>query len=370
MIYHKNSFDCTILEKKQKVAARKAVRNWRKNQLAKKFLKPRFDDLTTASNSEPVVLLPTSEIEKNPRDSSCSVLSPSLTKLKHPIDRIPGVQKLQPVIGSPIPTTQHLPEIVDELNYVPAQWNGVELGVGGIMSMLLLTFLKSRAQRLSYWAKENKWKARLILVAAKIGTAIVCLHAGRDLLSSGMVVPEHVRLIGAGIFASAASFYPIRNSIGGSSNYLSRKLHDAALFTSGALLMIYAGNHYDVKIQQQEFINAESHVSVKSSESVFSFAHETIQVVKTKVKAPLQEPKKERSKTDKIILTCLVILGFMALTFGLGALACNISCGGSEAIAVAVFIAGSGVIIWGLIASIRAIHRPRRSKIPPVQTAS
>jgi len=65
-------------------------------------------------------------------------------------------------------------------------------------------------------------------------------------------------------------------------------------------------------------------------------------------------------KTGLIILSVLIAL---LLFYGVAALACSASCGGSDALAVVILVAGSALIIFLLIMAIRKILGKPKKKI-------
>jgi hypothetical protein len=76
------------------------------------------------------------------------------------------------------------------------------------------------------------------------------------------------------------------------------------------------------------------------------------------LKTALQQ-KKQGSKNagDDTWLIILIILGALLATYLLLALACEISCAGSDAGAIAVSVIGLAGIIWGTIALIKSVKR-------------
>lgn len=84
-----------------------------------------------------------------------------------------------------------------------------------------------------------------------------------------------------------------------------------------------------------------------------------------KLKAAVKEIKKaiKQGKGDagKILLTTLAIIVALGLLLLLAALACEIACNGSEALAILVFVVGLAGIIFLLVWVIRKINRKKSS---------
>jgi hypothetical protein len=87
-------------------------------------------------------------------------------------------------------------------------------------------------------------------------------------------------------------------------------------------------------------------------------------IIKKEFKYQLFQYSKAKVTGDKsnaetallILLACIAAVGLFVLLAGL---ACNISCNGSEAAALILFIFGTAAIIWGLVKVIRSIQRKR-----------
>ena len=243
------------------------------------------------------------------------------------------------------------------------------MGLSGLAGMMMLRFFQKNARGLSSWAAQNPWKARSTIVLAQAVTGVASLWLGNYLYAERIMIPEYSRLVLAGMVGTAAILYPNKYHPNGSPafSYTRRKFHDIALYTAGAMMIVYAANHYDFTVQPVAASQTVS--SLAPSEKLISvnFIKSKISLVKKGFNERLKVyaskgPKKERTRGQKIALTILASLGFAVLSGAVAALACNISCSGNEAAAIAVFIAGEALVIWGLVASIRSIHNMRKKE--------
>ncbi len=239
----------------------------------------------------------------------------------------------------------------------------------------IMTLFTKQAKALSRWSKENKFKARSILVLAKMGTCIGCFSLGNELYNLGFVVPDLLRIPTLGVFASALAFYPSKYFASGAPafGFLERKFYDASIFAAGAIVLLYAGNHLDVSLQSGHQMQTVSHVALPANR--FNLESKLISITKKEfkqqVKIVLQGKPKELTKGDKTALTILAVLAGIALTIGVTALSCSIACSGAEMASVFVFAGGMGLIILGLVATIRAIHRrPTKKRTPAVNSVA
>lgn len=265
-------------------------------------------------------------------------------------------------------------EIPDQ-NFIDDVWIWPALLFGGAMGMFALAVFQNQAKLLSRWAKENKWKARSSLVMLKIGAAAGCLLLGNELYNSSIAIPDAVKISSCGVLALAITFYPSKYFPSGAPafSFIERKVYDALIFAAGAIVMLYAGNHYDISLEHAHRAQAVAYVALPVEK--IGGMHKQISIVKKefkqKLKTFLQDPPKEKTKGTKIALTILAVLAAIALTFGVAALSCSLSCSGSEFAAFFVGVGGVGLIIWGLVAVIRSIHnRPTKKRVTSVQSAS
>lgn len=366
------ALDCKILVKKQKV-------QFRKEMHAAKALHRRKPVGIPKKNNQPAGGAP--QIADTPGmlaapagiTFSSPVAYPSplaqSTPETHIVNNIfsvhPANKKTSPA-ASDLAASLKITGNIGQVAFEPGAGVCLALGMGGIMGICLLSVFQKQAKGLSHWAKNNPWKARGAIAAAQLTAGAGCLILGNDLYDTGIIVPEYVRLAGAGLLASSAIFYPSKYLTNGAPafHYLERKFYDAGLFTAGAILMTYAGNHYDITVQQTPPVEAVAYVSAPGAKTgTVAFAKKTVAIVKKEFKQKLntllQDPK-EMTRGEKTALTILAVLGSIILTIGVSALSCNLACSGNDAAAVAVLVAGEGLIIWGLVATVRAIHRQRK----------
>lgn len=233
--------------------------------------------------------------------------------------------------------------------------------LSSIVGIGMMTIFTKQARALSRWSKENKVKARSILVLAKMGTCIGCFSLGDALYNSGFIVPELLRIPTLVVFASALAFYPSKYFASGfpAFSFLERKFYDATIFAAGAIVMLYAGNRLDVSLHRGHLVQTTTHVALPADG--FNLESKVISITKKefmqRVKIILQDKPKELTKGTKAALTILAVLAGIALTFGVTALSCSIACSGAEVASVLVFAGGMSLIILGLVSTIKSIHR-------------
>ncbi len=378
--------DCKTLFKKQKLQYKIALHDSKLNQRRKKSSIPE-NKLDTRPNkitkeTGPLAVAQTAE----DIDSNTGPLLPITIQkenISSGVSRIPNVVLfISPEENIPLEdqASKKNPQGSTTNQTVLTNFSASSLpltlaGVAGLLGMALLKLFQSNAQQLSHWAKKNPWKTRGLIGIAQIGMGVSAFSLGNYLYETGMMIPDYARLSAAGMFAVAAIFYPSTYHANGSPafSYLRRKFHDAALFTTGAMLTIYAGNHCQLTIQPTHSVQIVSSTSAPK-QKIFSlkFANHQISVVKkefeSRLKEHFEDPKRGMTRGQKVALVIIVSLAFAFATVGVAAISCNLSCSGNEAASIAVLIAGIAIIAWGLSASLKKIHSsPTIEKKPKVE---
>ncbi len=174
-------------------------------------------------------------------------------------------------------------------------------------------------------------------------------------------------------------FYPERNAKSNKSSsvlYVRRKLFDFSLGAVTFLMIVYAGNNWQHLFLKSHSALAtrvtpvskdsatENHPLIKKfisdirSKDVSKLSErEKLRLIKNQVKDINHD--KDTSTGVKVLLITLSVIVAVGLLYGLAALSCSISCGGSEALAIIVAALGTALIIFLLIWVIKSITKPR-----------
>ncbi|MGK7389504.1 MAG: hypothetical protein ACNS60_04110 [Candidatus Cyclobacteriaceae bacterium M2_1C_046] len=229
------------------------------------------------------------------------------------------------------------------------------LGISGILSLIGLGIFQKQSKMISDWGVQNPWTTRILLTGAHLATAYCCVTIGNQMASEGVFFSENFRNTALIIGGASVLLYPMRKSdikiFQGS--YMTRKIHDLALFASGAALVLSFSNAYKPADSYLKFV-PETQITASNSETVYTNVFTD----------PKQgEPKKGMKTWEKVVLTVLAVAVFVVLGFGVGALACTIACNGSEALALIVFNVGLAGLILLLITALKGIfNRPWKKK--------
>jgi hypothetical protein len=117
------------------------------------------------------------------------------------------------------------------------------LSVVGFGSLMLF---RKRAQKISWWALQNKRKARLSIIVLTVALGAGGYQVGKLMNHGGMMIADDVKTFFIISAIAGATCYPFKRSGAGflsEKNYLRQKLSHLMIITSGFVLMVFLGNH-------------------------------------------------------------------------------------------------------------------------------
>jgi hypothetical protein len=231
-------------------------------------------------------------------------------------------------------------------------------------------------RKVSIWARFHPQQARIYIVIIKIilwGMAIV---TGKTIAETGIILSPLPVVICAIILILAASVYPQKSATGysGKQNYTLRKSLDFTLaFTTFILISSLVANTNSAVSNPRLPLVSEASANKVNPPT----ADEILASLKYRDKSTLTQQEKRILKKEfgkqllvyakakvsgdkngaKALLIILTIIGAIGLTYVLAGLACSISCSGADGLAILVAVVGLTGILWGTIATIKAIKR-------------
>lgn len=237
-------------------------------------------------------------------------------------------------------------------------------------------------KQLSFWARCHPKAARLLIIGSFILLTILGYASGVWLSELGIQLPALMLLIMLSVYFTGIILYPekhLRTTIGKSSFYFRQKACDLMLAVSTFMLLVYLTNKPETFIHSITYSSASkvpvSPVPGDSSSHSYKSIKDFSASMKDKDgnllkwkerKKLLKEQVRSIKKADNmsngakaglIILSVLVAIG---LLFLVAALACDLSCSGSEGAALLVGIGGTGLIIFLLVLVIKSINKNRK----------
>jgi hypothetical protein len=240
-------------------------------------------------------------------------------------------------------------------------------------------------KKISLWATRHKWQARILIVVSFLLLNILGFYTGMRLSDTGVSLPVGFILANGLLYIGVFILYPFRNKRK-TISYFRQKGYDLVLASSTFLMIVFLGNHPDQLFRYSPTLNAalsKSNTSLPGdsltssykslNEFTASMKNENGKLLKWKerkklLKAQINAIKNssEPSSGGKVALIILSVLVAAGLLYGVAALACSLSCGGSDAAAVVVGIGGAALVIFLLILAIKAIlGKKKKGKITP-----
>jgi len=124
-------------------------------------------------------------------------------------------------------------------------------GLLGLLTFGIFRLNLSSAKKISYWAKDNRRKAEVLILAIHTILGIGGLFTGKILYDLDIIASDITRNILLGSFLLAWILYPTKTKLFQHS-YLRRKIHDLSLPLIGFLLMTNIGN----QVTSDRFVSA------------------------------------------------------------------------------------------------------------------
>jgi hypothetical protein len=251
-------------------------------------------------------------------------------------------------------------------------------------------------KKMSHWAKNHKPAARLTIIASFLLFTVLGIMTGSLLDDTGVSISPTIMLIFICIYLAAVIAYPAkalknRNS-SAAAFYIRQKSCDLLLAASTFCMITGLSNRSENLFSFSMPLNAAitsgfsfpKDSSVKKFKSIADFRaslkdengkslkwKEKKQFLKEQIRAIKKD--KDVSNAGKVVLIILSVAVALGLLYLIAALACNLSCSGSEGAATLVMIGGAGLVVFLFILALRAIlgkkKRPKKAVTNPAEPA-
>jgi hypothetical protein len=237
---------------------------------------------------------------------------------------------------------------------------------------------------IALWARFHPVRARILIIVSHLVLSAIALYLSLQLFRRGIQVPVWMAVLFIALFVLTALFYPEKKRGIKKSRliFLRQKTCDLIAVTCGFGLICFIGNQaffHEMPVTQSA--NASMIIedpvyknpaakkildSYKSGEKTRLSMKEK-RILKNELKFQLGQyalaiASRNKQKADTTSSIILAVLAAAGLLYLVAALACNLSCSGSETAAVIVLILGVAGIIVGLVYVIRSIKRKARKK--------
>ncbi len=212
-------------------------------------------------------------------------------------------------------------------------------------------------KQISLWAREHKAAARIYIVVGYLFLNVSGLFLG-DLLHSitGTFNPALI-LIPIILTIAGYIFYPKKKNKSIYKNfYFRQKFNDLLLIGSTFMFLTFFGNNANtIKSLQQPLLASTSvyHPSRVIKPTTVSYSSKSLG---QRIKA-YRKLYKQMTKTQKTLAIIGIVILAAFVAAGVGGLACNIACSGSEGLSIVVLVIGLAGIVFGTIKLIQRITR-------------
>jgi hypothetical protein len=236
-------------------------------------------------------------------------------------------------------------------------------------------------RKISAWAKYHPYQARVYIVLIKVALFIAAIFTGR-LFNELSIHLSPLTGVAAGALLIIASFIYPKKTISRfvkKKSYAFRKRCDFVLaFSTFMLISVLANNNHlfiyntpssaatQLSITRATPPTAEEILASLKYRDKSTLTHQEKRILKKEFEKQLTIYAKAKVTGDKdgekAVLIILTIIGAIGLSLLLGALACSISCGGADGLAILVAVVGLTGIIWGSIVLIKRITKLHSKK--------
>lgn len=239
-------------------------------------------------------------------------------------------------------------------------------------------------KKISLWAKNHPWSARFIIIFSFGLLNIAAIITGILLDELAVTLPPAMLTAVVAVYFISILFYPHKHEkrkLTPALFYIQQKTCDAILAAAAFFIMVCISNDRFRSLQYFPSLHAATtskplppiDSTVKKYKSIAAFSaslkdengnqlkwKERKKLLKEQVRA-IKKSKdiSEGGKVALIILSVIVALGLIALVT---ALACELSCNGSDTAAAIIGIGGTALIVFLLVIAIRAITGRKRKK--------
>lgn len=232
--------------------------------------------------------------------------------------------------------------------------------------------------KLSYWARDHKIPARILLIACFTLLYITGLFAGAQIRDLAIQFGNYFLVSVIIAYACFYFYYPsvtAKETLGKNRHFKRILTARMGLTTCLFALILFAGNHPE-KVQPFSalIIQANAIVPAKDSPTVKYWSITEFRSMMKDAsgkKLKLKERKKllkqqttairnsSGSDTSKALLIALSILVAIGVFYGILLLSCSLACNDMGGLAAVVLIGGTTLLIFGLIKTIQHILRSR-----------
>jgi small neutral amino acid transporter SnatA (MarC family) len=247
-------------------------------------------------------------------------------------------------------------------------------------------------RKLSFWAKRNPWKSRIIITVSHLLLMLLGWYTGKAIFAMNISLPAYLLVFFILYYLAAVFIYPSKEEKKRSNGrwiYIKQKACDFSLAAAAYGMMICISNQPDSFLKNFQTVSGSLIITSSPAEGKPTAAeileslkcrdkstltHEEKRILKKEFKVQLKnyvvaKLKGNKAEGNKSLLIILAIIAAVGIVYLVAALACSLSCNGNEGAAILVLILGIAAIALGLYFVIRAINRGSKKKTEPKNSA-
>jgi hypothetical protein len=226
-------------------------------------------------------------------------------------------------------------------------------------------------KNLSIWAKRNRNKAICVTIILHILLSYFLFYVGALFYTEKIIFPFGLTYFSGALFLIAYIFYPMKYVQSGifRRTFFREKIWQFVAMISAAIFMVFIGNYssqsaFAPQNQMQEYsartialdIKKDNVVEKKNKRKLIRKAKRQLQKRIRKNVRQLRKSGKERTRSERGLLIVLSVIVAVLVGFLVLGLSCSLACAGNEILAVFVLLGGLALIIFGIIAVVKAVY--------------
>ena len=239
-------------------------------------------------------------------------------------------------------------------------------------------------RKIAAWGRANPWTARITLIVSRIILFWLAVYLGSVMIEEGYSISQSFLYLLAAVAIYCGITYPAKTTRKTDPFFFRRqKIRDLLISVTCFGMIMGLVQDPSALMSPITGANAATHSSISkgkekptADEILASLKHRDKKTLTRQEKRILRQEFKKQLKIFAISnirgdrpakadagLKILAIVAAIGLLLLVGAIACELSCNGSDAAAIIVGVLGTAAVIIGLVAVLKAINRKQQKQV-------
>jgi hypothetical protein len=239
-------------------------------------------------------------------------------------------------------------------------------------------------RKIAAWGRANPWTARITLIVSRIILFWLAVYLGSVMIEEGYSISQSFLYLLAAVAIYCGITYPAKTTRKTDPFFFRRqKIRDLLISVTCFGMIMGLVQDPSALMSPITGANAATHSSIskgkekpRADEILASLKHRDKKTLTRQEKRILRQEFKKQLKIFAIStirgdqpakadagLKILAIVAAIGLLLLVGAIACELSCNGSDAAAIIVGVLGTAAVIIGLVAVLKAINRKQQKQV-------